>query len=503
MQEGTPREPSARSDELNTCDGLGKQMFPAVIELWNCMGELYPEPAPEDRLLRVLLAIFEEVAPSAHPEMCDLELVEINKSRPGFSEIQEHKHAETILNRAGWSFDGEKWQQQDPIPFQLIRAADHFVKVKLGVKDMCDSDFELPTACDEVDEDWDAVPDLEPAQVDAIIEKIRGATGATVDEVLPDRQQMVSLCKQARGVFRADPNILLVPAPAVLIGDIHGQFWDLRKILDDALGPDGLPGGTTYVFLGDYVDRGKHSLLCLALILALKVRYPDRIVCLRGNHESRITNQMYGFFEECIVHFPTPGSTEMGCFTSNTIWLRFNRLFDSMPLAAIVGDRIFCCHGGLSPQLRCLERILTFDRDQDIVPPGIMSDLTWSDPGQAAGYCHNARGSGCVFGEDVSAEFLQLNNLQLICRAHQCVKDGYKYDHGNRVVTVFSAPNYCGQQNMGAIMKVTHDLKWDFEKFEATQVEGGHDEMPGHPGPYFVQEAIPEEVPAAEADEQG
>eukprot|EP00662_Eupelagonemidae_sp_cell21_P056711 gene56711-biopygen49300 len=206
-------------------------------------------------------------------------------------------------------------------------------------------------------------------------------------------------------------------------------------------------------------------------VLLHKVRSPRNVTLLRGNHESRITNNMYGFHDECRQMYPTAVSNRasLGCSPDNEIWAVFNHLFDAMPLAAIVGDRVFCCHGGLSPQLQTLDRFLSFDRLRDIIPPGSMADITWSDPGASVGWRLNARGSGYLFGEDITKQFCEENRLCFVARAHQCVKEGFKWEHDKRVVTVFSAPNYCWQHNKGAILLLGAGLEESFVVYDEAE----------------------------------
>eukprot|EP00744_Colponema_vietnamica_P004224 GILI01006344.1.p1 GENE.GILI01006344.1~~GILI01006344.1.p1 ORF type:complete len:1365 (-),score=249.38 GILI01006344.1:229-3816(-) len=137
--------------------------------------------------------------------------------------------------------------------------------------------------------------------------------------------------------------------------------------------------------------------------------------------------------------------------SDNALWALFNDMFRAIPLAALVDNNIFCVHGGLSPSFQYIEAILAVDRflaDKN----DLIMDLLWSDPSPHAGYATNRRGNGCLFGPDVTRNFIKKNNLRFICRAHQCVKEGYQWDHGDRVLTLFSAANYCNMENRGAIM---------------------------------------------------
>eukprot|EP01063_Lacrimia_lanifica_P011575 TRINITY_DN1831_c0_g3_i1.p1 TRINITY_DN1831_c0_g3~~TRINITY_DN1831_c0_g3_i1.p1 ORF type:complete len:546 (+),score=188.68 TRINITY_DN1831_c0_g3_i1:126-1763(+) len=316
----------------------------------------------------------------------------------------------------------------------------------------------------------------EPAaelDLDAIIDRVRRREVPTLDE-------MRSICYRARALLEKEDNIVLIDPPCTVVGDIHGQFEDL---CNHVLASGGDPSSTRYVFLGDFVDRGDSSLLCMCLILLYKLKHPGNVAILRGNHESRITNNLYGFHEECRQKYPDATSTQSSQYNGkldSLVWGLFNHLFDALPLAALIGGKAFGCHGGLSPHLPTLDKILTFNRFMDILPQGPMADLTWSDPGTQSGWRLNVRGSGHAFGEDVTKDFCEANGLDFVCRAHQCVKDGYRVDQENKMVTIFSAPNYCWAQNKGAIMKLDENMNKEFICYEQAQPSERQMVTPGY-----------------------
>ena len=200
--------------------------------------------------------------------------------------------------------------------------------------------------------------------------------------------------------------------------------------------------------MGDFVDRGFNSVETFLFLLALKVRWPDRVTLLRGNHESRQVTQVYGFYDECLRKY---GSVN--------VWRTCTELFDYLPLCAVVEQRVFCVHGGLSPALSTLDQIRCIDRRQEIPAEGAMADLLWSDPEEGiSGWGFSPRGAGYVFGADVVREFLARNTLSLVARAHQLVMEGYKSWFGGTLVTVWSAPNYvyrCG--NVASMLTIHSD----------------------------------------------
>ncbi|GIQ92553.1 hypothetical protein KIPB_016385, partial [Kipferlia bialata] len=123
----------------------------------------------------------------------------------------------------------------------------------------------------------------------------------------------------------------------------------------------------------------------------------------------------------------------------------FSDCFNTLPLAAIIDDKIFCTHGGLSPNFKNPQQIMKYMRPMDIPDAGLLCDLLWSDPEPGLkGWTDNDRGVSYMFGSDVVMKFLRENDLNLICRAHQVVEDGYEFFANRHLVTIFSAPNYCG-----------------------------------------------------------
>jgi len=252
--------------------------------------------------------------------------------------------------------------------------------------------------------------------------------------------EVKSLTELARERLLQESNVQPVPAPVTVCGDIHGQWHDLMELFRiGGAAPD-----TNYLFMGDYVDRGYYSVETVSLLVCLKVRYPDRVFILRGNHESRQITQVYGFYDECVRKYG-----------SANVWKLFTDLFDYFPLTAVVDHAIFCLHGGLSPSIDTLDHVRQLDRVQEVPHEGPMCDLLWSDPDDRAGWGISPRGAGFTFGADISAAFNQRNGLTTVARAHQLVMEGYNWSHEGAVVTIFSAPNYCYRcGNQAAILEV-------------------------------------------------
>ena len=247
----------------------------------------------------------------------------------------------------------------------------------------------------------------------------------------------------------SQPVLLELEAPIKICGDVHGQYYDLLRILEFG----GYPPDANYLFLGDYVDRGKQSLETICLLLAYKIKYPENFFMTRGNHECSSINRIYGFYDECKKRF------------SIKLWKTFTDCFNCLPVAAILDDKIICMHGGLGPDLDKIDRIRNIIRPTDVPERGLLCDLLWSDPDDSSnGFGSNERGVSVVYNGKIVQNFLKNNDLDLICRAHQVVEEGYEFFADRKLVTVFSAPNYCGEfDNAGAMMSVSENLNCSFQ----------------------------------------
>ncbi|ORX81803.1 Metallo-dependent phosphatase [Basidiobolus meristosporus CBS 931.73] len=261
--------------------------------------------------------------------------------------------------------------------------------------------------------------------------------------------EIMAVCEAAREIFLSQPTLVEISSPVKIAGDIHGQFTDLLRLFDMC----GFPPTANFLFLGDYVDRGRQSLETILLLLCYKIKYPENFFLLRGNHECANVTRVYGFFDEC----------KRRC--SIKIWKTFINVFDTLPIAALVAGKIFCVHGGLSPHLHHMDDIRKIERPTDVPDEGLLIDLLWSDPSETvADWEDNERGVSYCFGKTIVNEFLATHELDLVCRAHMVVEDGYEFFNGRTLVTVFSAPNYCGEfDNYGAVMSVNEDLLCSFE----------------------------------------
>ncbi|KAI5168485.1 serine/threonine-protein phosphatase 2A catalytic subunit [Pancytospora epiphaga] len=281
--------------------------------------------------------------------------------------------------------------------------------------------------------------------IDKIIEKLYKCK-------VPTEAEVQTICELATEILIKEENVISVPSPVTICGDIHGQLYDLFELLKIG----GLPPYTNYLFMGDYVDRGFHSVETVSFLLCMKIKYPDRVWLLRGNHESRQITQVYGFYDECLRKFGSP-----------VVWRLFTDLFDCLPIAAVVNNDTFCCHGGLSPSFDTLDQLRSIDRRVEVPHEGVMCDVLWSDPDESPGWGQSPRGAGFTFGPDITEAFNKRNNLKLVCRAHQLVNEGFNWNHERSCVTIFSAPNYCYRcGNLASLMEMDEAGNHEFTQFD-------------------------------------
>eukprot|EP00924_Labyrinthula_sp_SR-Ha-C_P007057 maker-scaffold_8-snap-gene-8.72-mRNA-1 protein AED:0.02 eAED:0.02 QI:0/1/0.5/1/1/1/2/42/325 len=266
---------------------------------------------------------------------------------------------------------------------------------------------------------------------------------------LPNLKDITSLLTRLREMLLKEPNVLSVQTPVCVVGDIHGQFYDLLEVFKVS----GRPPYSSYLFMGDYVDRGHYSTETVLLLFALKLRYPTKVHLIRGNHETRQITQVYGFYDECLTKFGVDGSTT---------WRLFCDVFDALPLCAAIAKETsecrFAVHAGLTPACDNFDQIQTLNRNIEVPHEGAMCDLVWSDPDLVEGWSVSPRGAGFVFGGDVVSQWNRSNGVKQICRSHQLVMVGYKEMFESGLVTVWSAPNYCYRcGNAAAVFEIENN----------------------------------------------
>ena len=272
-------------------------------------------------------------------------------------------------------------------------------------------------------------------------------------QVLPERDLRI-LCEKLKEILIEESNVQPISAPVTICGDIHGQFYDLLELFNKG----GEIPNTRYVFMGDFVDRGYHSVETFQYLMCLKLKWPNCITLLRGNHETRQTSTVYGFYDETIRKYGNANP-----------WKYCTEVFDYLGIAAIIEGKIFCVHAGLSPDIKTLDQIRLFERRMEIPHEGPFCDLMWSDPEDIETWALSPRGAGWLFGSRVTTEFNHINDLELIARAHQLVMTGYKYwFKEENLITVWSAPNYCYRcGNVASILSINANMERKLDIFNA------------------------------------
>lgn len=270
------------------------------------------------------------------------------------------------------------------------------------------------------------------------------------------------IIRRASLVYRKEPNLLRLKDPITVCGDVHGQFFDLLRLMEAG----GDPADNQYLFLGDYVDRGCFSSEVVFYLFAHKATYPESFYMLRGNHECRHLTAFFNFKDECIYKY------------NEDLYDAVMNCFDGLPIAATINRKFFCVHGGLSPDIRSLREIEDLNRFREVPREGAFCDLLWSDPVEENReddeenedalnwFSHNdTRQCSFVFGVEAVSTFLKKNHLTAVIRAHEVQYNGYKMHFVNqqsqipRLITIFSAPNYCDvYKNKGACLKFDNEL---------------------------------------------
>eukprot|EP01127_Copromyxa_protea_P022166 TRINITY_DN7842_c0_g3_i1.p1 TRINITY_DN7842_c0_g3~~TRINITY_DN7842_c0_g3_i1.p1 ORF type:complete len:731 (+),score=167.66 TRINITY_DN7842_c0_g3_i1:154-2346(+) len=270
------------------------------------------------------------------------------------------------------------------------------------------------------------------------------------------KEHVMWLIDQVYALFCAEPNVLLVPAPVTVCGDTHGQYYDLLKLF--VIGGD--PESHSYLFLGDYVDRGDFSVEVCILLFTYKILHPDRFFMLRGNHECRHLTEYFTFKEECIYKYDLE------------VYDSIMDTFDALPLAAIMNQQFFCVHGGLSPDVHSIDDINAIDRFCEPPSSGPMCDLLWADPLEDFGdhvsddwQFNELRKTSYSFSYNATCKFLDDNNFLSIIRAHEAQDAGYKmYPKNNKtgfpsLITLFSAPAYLSHfPNKAAVLRYENNI---------------------------------------------
>jgi diadenosine tetraphosphatase ApaH/serine/threonine PP2A family protein phosphatase len=266
--------------------------------------------------------------------------------------------------------------------------------------------------------------------------------------ILPSRETLIDVVNQVKDVLKMEENVLYFDGNTAVVGDLHGQFFDFLNMLNM------IEKDTNVVFLGDYVDRGLNSVELIIYLLIIKIINKDKIVLLRGNHENRSQTMVYGFEEECVMKY------------DHYIYWKICEVFELFPVVAIVNQKYFCVHGGISPNLT-LEWINEQDRAQEYSD---LSSVLWGDPSNDLELFEiSQRGAGYIYGNRAVNEFLDRTKCEYLVRSHQLVMSGYEEKFEGKCITIWSAPNYCYKcKNIASFMMIL-DQKHDFIMFKALE----------------------------------
>jgi len=309
--------------------------------------------------------------------------------------------------------------------------------------------------------------------IDNLLQPTTWQPDSDPNRFLLNAKEVAQLADHAMEALEQEEMLLRLRAPIKVYGDIHGQYLDLMRLFARYKAPtDGENGdidSMDYLFLGDFVDRGSFSLETVCLLFALKIKHPGQIHLIRGNHEDPTINAIYGFRDECRRRLHEETEDPDSC------WNKFNRAFEWLPVGAVIEDRILCLHGGIGGSVIVADEIAAMSRPLHVaqIPQTPfeqrITDLLWSDPsdsdavtGVTLNETRDPDGTGRIvkFGPDRVEEFLDRNSpMSMIIRAHECVMDGFERFADGRLITVFSATDYCGHhKNAGALLFVRRDL---------------------------------------------
>ena len=288
------------------------------------------------------------------------------------------------------------------------------------------------------------------------MEKVDDIINRLLKEETPTIEDINFVCNESLPLLKAEPNVIRTTSPITVLGDVHGDYDDVLDIFR-IFGP---PEEGKYCFIGDFVDRGEKSVHTIVLLLAYKIKFPERMILIRGNHEGYNMTSTYGFYDEVLRRY--------GDFF---VWRAFIEIFTALPIAVLIDGNIFGVHGGLTPYLETIEQLETTNRNvadtttqfPNVDP--ILKDILWNDPSESPGIQTAIRDGGKCWGPDITEKFIEKNKLKFVVRGHETVNGGYKWNHNQHVLTIFSAPNYAGGFHEGAALEVISPTQIQLTRF--------------------------------------
>ncbi|CAF0822203.1 unnamed protein product [Adineta steineri] len=297
-------------------------------------------------------------------------------------------------------------------------------------------------------------------------DQLKDAFMWTTNSAINLGRSVVNLCREVREIIKCEPRCLKLSSPCYILGDIHGNYQDLICFEKCLWRATPILSPASFLFLGDYVDRGIYGLEVIIYLLASKMQCPKKVLLLRGNHEIRKIQQIFSFYKECLGKF--------GDILGKEVWEAINTVFDVLPLAAVIDDKILCLHGGIPSPMTCPNELIAAVNEIPVPlsEPEIDSPLAWeimwndplsnetnqntqTSPGITNGFLNNTRRStGYFFTNDALMAFLEKNNFSHVIRAHEVQQAGFKVQLSGRLLTVFSSSHYCGGTNEAATILV-------------------------------------------------
>ena len=285
---------------------------------------------------------------------------------------------------------------------------------------------------------------------DDLYSLVRGVLTAEYDKghgYVLEESKLLNLISNTMCLMDSEPSLLELDGTFNVVGDLHGDIISLLRIFNELDYPS---EHNKFLFLGDYVDRGKYSIEVLELLYALKLLFPTSVYLLKGNHECTDICSHYGFLTECKKR-----STEQ-------VFSAFCESFVSLPICAILKERAFCVHGGISPKLKSKESLKKIEKCDIPEPNSLVCDMLWSDPSDEINdFGPSKRQIGKVFGENAVSKVLEMLDVFVIIRAHEFADAGF--ESKNNVITVFSSADYCEENNTAAVLTVPDDAMMESE----------------------------------------
>ncbi|OHT05099.1 Serine/threonine-protein phosphatase PP-Y [Tritrichomonas foetus] len=279
---------------------------------------------------------------------------------------------------------------------------------------------------------------------------------------LLEERDLLMILSDVLKIFKNETVQLNIQSPCIVIGDLHGHLLDLIRVLKYNGLPtnDGAQPQKKFVFLGDIVDRGEFSLETCLIVFLLKILYPTQVFIIRGNHEFRSMCCQFGFHQELYRLY------------SRVVYEEFLNVFSFMPISIVIDSTILCVHGGIGPGMNSISQLSSIQRPiTEFDSSAIASAVLWSDPSDSVhSFKDSPRGTGFLFGKEVTSSFLRNVKKTVIIRGHECSQSGVETRFNGSVITVFTASNYCGvANNKAGVLIIQPGSKFETKRYNPLQ----------------------------------